>query len=228
MAKLTLCPMRESQPENQDFVHMLEPWFPLFARVGKAALRDFHAAIPMLGLPRKTERANDLHRAWRNNFRNVCDLAEPMLALREEPDGQGLDYLLCQMNPDMPFVLRWGRTDGETIHRNRTERNRTIQAQGRLFASMEPDPSELPVLTLAHTIEDEYTQAGRSCLWMGRLFLVRERPGENSETITEVHVYQNPSYGAGAETDVPPAIVVARQNEREEWGQIIQQIRDSA
>ncbi|MGA2582620.1 MAG: hypothetical protein ABSG31_05035 [Tepidisphaeraceae bacterium] len=218
--------MSESQPPNAELVHLLEPWFPLFSRVGAAAERDFIAAIPFLGLPRKTERANDLHRAWRNNFRRVCDLAEPSFLLREEPEGQGLDYLLCQMNMDLPFVMRWGRFDGETIRRNRTERSKQIQEQGRLFATMEPDAAELPTVTLAHTIEDEYTEAGQSCLWIGRLLLLRERPDE-SEVITEVCVYQKPNRDPSV-NDLPPPLVHARQNETEEWGQLIQQIKHSA
>jgi hypothetical protein len=205
--------MSELQPpSNNDVVHLLEPWFPLFARVGAAAERDFLAGIPILGLPRKTERANDLHRAWRNNFRRVCDLADPLLVLREEPEGQGLDYLLCQMNPEMPIALRWGRFDGERIRRNRTERNNQIQEQGLLFGSMEPDSSDLPSITLAHTIEDEYTEAGRSCLWIGRLLLLRETAGE-SEVITEVHVYQRPDRSNEPENDVPAPIVSARHDE---------------
>jgi hypothetical protein len=215
--------MSQSQPSNAELVHLLEPWFPLFSRVGAAAERDFLAAVPLLGIPRKTERANDMHRAWRSNLRRVCDLAEPSLVLREEPDGKGLDYLLCQMNPEMPFVLRWGRFNGETIRRNRTDRSAQVQEQGRLFASMEPDASELPTVTLAHTIEDEYTQAGRSCLWIGRLVLLRERTDE-SEVITEVHIYQKPEFDALAGDGVPTPLVVARQNEKEEWEQIIQHI----
>jgi len=218
--------MSENQPSNAKLVRLLEPWFPVFAEIGSAALRDFKAAIPLLGPPRKTERANDLHRAWRNNFRRACDFAEPLIILREEPDGEGLDYLLCQMNPDIPFVLRWARFDGEAVRRNRTQRSKQVQEQGRLFASMERDATELPTVTLGHTIEDEYTEAGRSCLWIGKLVLLRERWKE-SEVIAEAHVYSPPGPDASVSGEAPAPLISARQGELEQWGQMINRIRSA-
>ena len=206
---------------------MLEPWFPLFARVGVATERDVLAAMPLMGIPRKTERASDFHRCWRNNFRRVCDLAEGIFTLKEEPEGIVRDYIICEIDPQNPFVLLWARTDGQRINRNRTDRNKQIQQQEFFWDLSEPDSSELPAITLAHTIEDEYTEAGRPCLWMGRLLLVRERFG-TSETITEVHVYQKPDRCTQPSNEVPPPLVVAREQEDVEWQRIIRKIRKSA
>lgn len=218
--------MAKSQPSSIELSHLLQPWFPLFARVGTAAERDVLAAMSLLGIPRHTERAGDFHRAWRNNLRRVCDMASQFFTLREEPDGRGLDYLICQMNPKVPFVLRWGRYNGITVRRNRTERTTLNQEQGLLFDLMESDPSELPVLTLAHTIEDEFTIVGRSQLWIGRLYLVRERQHE-SEIVAEVHVYSPPDRAA-ATFETPAPIIARRNDEDAEWRRIVEGIRRQA
>ncbi len=217
--------MAESQPSSIELAKRLQPWFPLFARVGTAVERDVLAAIPLLGLPRKTERANDFHRAWRNNLRRVCDLASQFFELQEEPDGQGLDCLLCKMDPEMQFLLRWGRYNGNCVRRNRTERSKQFQEQGRFWAPAEPDSSELASLTLAHTIEDEFTVVGQSQMWVGRLLLLRERPDE-SEVVTEVHVYSPPDRTSMI-GEVPAPIIVERQNETEEWQRIVDLVRRS-
>lgn len=218
--------MAQGQPPSGiEMASLLEPWFPLFARVGTAVERDVLSAIPILGLPRKTERANDFHRAWRNNLRRVCDLAPQFFSLSEEEEGKGLDYLICKMDEDAPFAMRWGRYNGSTIRRNRTQRTGAFHEQGILFPCDEIDTSDLPTLTLAHTIEDEFTIVGRSQMWIGRLYLVQERTIQ-SELITEVHVYPEPirSIEMG---DVPAPLVVARQDETDEWERIIQDIRSA-
>ncbi len=209
---------------NFELVQQLEPWFPLFARIGEAALRDQLAAVPILGLPRKTECANDWHRAWRNNFRRVCDLAEDFVTLVEEPEGQGLDYLLFRMNPDKPFTMRWGRINGETIRRNRTARTREVHEQGTLFGVATESPSAMPNVTLGFTIEDYFTQVGQPCWWFGRLHLLRER-ADVSEFMTEVHVYPAPEQNTESPFGVPPPIVIARENEAQELEQMIENIR---
>ncbi|MGN6625885.1 MAG: hypothetical protein ACTHLN_04635 [Tepidisphaeraceae bacterium] len=218
--------MPQRQPSSIEMANWLEPWFPLLARIGTAVERDVLSAIPILGLPRKTERANDFHRAWRNNFRRVCDLAPQFFDLVEEDDGGGLDYLLCKMNPDIPFGMRWGRYNGTTIRRNRTQRSGQFYEQGLLFACDEFDSTELPTVTLAHTIEDEYTIVGQSQMWMGRLYLLRERPIQ-SELVAEVHVYPEPDRAAET-SSVPAPLVIAREDETEEWKRIIRDIRRSA
>jgi hypothetical protein len=220
--------MSKSQPSNSELARRLEPWYPVFAAVGTAVQRDFLAAISILGLPRKTERANDMHRAWRTNLRQVCDYADPMITIVEEPDGQGLDYILFN-DDNAPFAVRWGRFNGETVRRNRTDRNEQIQEQGVFnFALSEPaGGSEMPIVTLAHTIEDEHTEGGRSCLWIGRLLLLRERFAE-SEVITEVHVYSKPEPENLNEFDTPAPVVEARQEEAMQLKRMIKRIRRSA
>jgi hypothetical protein len=185
--------MSESQPPSGiELAQILEPWFPVFAVVHQAAMRDQLAAVPILGLPRKTERANDLHRAIRNNFRRMCDLADPLLRLEEEPDGSGLDYLVCSMT-DTPFAIRWGRFHKSTIHRNDTLRSRSYQEQGGLFGVLPGETTgEMQTITIGHTIEDDFTEAGRPQWWVGKLLLLKERPDE-SEVITTIHVYSRPA-----------------------------------
>jgi hypothetical protein len=218
--------MAERQPSSIELSDQLQPFFSLFARVGTAAERDVLAGMAVLGVPRHTERASDFHRAWRNNLRRVCDLAPQFFTLREEPEGKGLDYLICNLNPKMPFTLRWGRYNGTTIRRNRTERTAINQEQGVLFDSLLEGLPELPVLTLAHTIEDEFTFVGQSQLWIGRLYLLRERE-EQSEVITEVHVYSPPNRST-VNFETPAPIIVQRQDEDGEWQRIINDIKRSA
>jgi hypothetical protein len=202
---------------------MLEPWFSLLGSVGSATQRDQLAAIPILGMPRRTERANDFHRAWRKNLSTVCKFADPLLTMVEEPEGQGLDYLVCKMDPDRPFILRWGRYNGLTIRRNGTQRSRTVQEQGVLFAGCE-DADEMQAATLGFTIENDYTEAGIPCWYYGRLVLLRERR-EVSEFITDVWVYSPPAVNAGGEYEAPAPIVTAREQEVEDWERIVSDIR---
>lgn len=218
--------MSNRQLSNFDFTRLLEPWFPLLGRVHAAALRDHLAGIPLLGMPKKTERANDIHRAVRTNLRRVCDLAEPLMSLTEEPDGQGLDYLTCRMDQDRPFRIRWGHYKGGSIRRNRTERTRQQQEQGYFEFSdkqAEDEAEGTPWVTVGHTIEDDYVEIGAACWWIGRLVLLRERPME-CEVITEVHCFEPPIREVDRASEVPPPLVEAREQETREWEQMIQGI----
>lgn len=219
--------MSESQPSNAELVHHLEPWFPLLGRVVEHSMQRHKIAVPILGLPRRTERANDLHRAIRESFRAVADHADPLIELKEEPEGQGLDYLIWRIIPDRPFTMRWGRHNGGTIRRNRTHRTREIQEQTLLFGSSEADEQStaMPTCSLSFTIEDDYTEVGVPKWWIGRLYLVRERAVQ-SEVVTEAWVYQPPAEDAAA-FEAPPPVVAAREAELQEWGEMIADIRQN-
>jgi|SRR5665213_125886 len=215
----------KQQLSNAEIVHLTESWFPLFSKVMSASLRDHLAAVPILGIPRKTERACDIHRAARENFRRLCDFTDPLLKLVEEPEGSALDYLICNMSVDSPFAIRWGRYNGTTIRRNRTIRTNDVQEQGYLFGAPDAEIDTMPVVTLGHTIEDEYTEAGIPCWWIGRLYLLRERKRE-SEVITEVHVFSKPEQQVSPSSRSPT--VSARENEIEEWRKLANKIRKSS
>lgn len=219
--------MNEDQPSNAELVQNLEPWFPLMGRVFDHAMYRHKAAVPILGLPRKTERANDLHRAIRENFRTVAELAAPFFELKEEREGKGLDYLIWRIIPDVPFAMRWGIHNGGTINRNRTLRTKEVQEQTMLFGA--PADAEygasMPTCSVSFTIEDDYTEVGVPKWWMGRLYLIRERAMQ-SEVMTEAHVF-TPPIEDSAHFEVPPPVVAAREEEVAEWGQMVDQIRQN-
>lgn len=206
----------------------LNPWFPLFGQVVQAGLRDHLSAVPILGLPRKTERANDLHRAIRENFRRLCDLAGTnLLELREEPDGQGLDYLVSRLAD--PVAIRWGLYKGGTIKRNNTQRTRSCQEQGLLElpgVDLDVCEADMPLVSLAYPLADDYTEVGVPCWWINRLLLIREREGE-SEVITTIADFQQPQVGLNTYT-TPTAIVQVRAAEIEQWETTVEAIRNAA
>lgn len=217
--------MNEDQPTNAELVQHLEPWFPLIGRVFDHAMYRHRAAVPILGLPRKTERANDLHRAVRENFRTVAEMAAPFIELKEEREGKGLDYLVWRIIQDMPFTMRWGIHNAGTINRNRTDRTTEVREQTMLFGhpADEENGTSMPTCSVGFTIEDDYTEVGIPKWWIGRLYLIRERKMQ-SEVMTEAHVYP-PPVEDGNGFEVPPPVVAAREQEVEEWGEMVERIR---
>lgn len=212
---------------NFEIANGLNPWFPLFGEVVQAGLRDHLAAVPILGLPRKTERANDLHRAIRENFRRLCDLSAPMLELREEPDGQGLDYLVSRLAE--PVAVRWGLYKSGTIKRNDTLRTKCCQEQGLLplpGVDLDVHEADLPLVSLAYPLADDYTEIGVPCWWINRLLLIREREGD-SEVITTIADFPQPVVSVN-DYSTPSAIVQARAEEIEHWGAAVEAIRNAA
>ena len=211
---------------NQQAMNDLSPWFDLFGEVFEAAQRDHFAAISLLGVPRKTERAGELHRACRENFRRVCDTAAPLLELKEEPDGQGLDYLISRLG--QPLAVRLGFYKNGAIKRNRTDRTRTCQEQNILFPDCDLDEhvQDMPLLTLGYTISNDYTEVGVPCWFISKLLLLRERTGE-SEVITTIREFSEPKRNAGNYT-APSAIIKARQAELAQWEQMVRRIKKSA
>lgn len=221
----------EGMKDNNDFsndllVEATRPWFPLFADVAQTAMMRHLQAIALLGLPRKTERANDLHRAIRDGFRVMCDSADGLLGLVEEPEGQGLDYVVFRGFIDKPFSLRWGHWNGPRINRNATIRTAECQGQGLLFGGFDEETNGLPVATLGYTIEDDYTEAGIPAWWMGRLAILHERVDE-SEFVIEVARFARPETGI-IQDSTPSAILQAREEDVARWERMVQEVRGVA
>ena len=164
--------MKHKPPSKRDLLRSSEPWFPIISRVCQAAFRDVLAGVPVLGNPRKTERANDLHRAVRENFRRVCDLGH-FLRLVEEPEGKGLDYIVSSLNPDVQIGYRWGRYDGVAVRRNPSLRTKDFHEQGTLFSLVDDEPSGMPMLTVGLAIADDFWEANKPCCWLGRIMLLQ-------------------------------------------------------
>jgi hypothetical protein len=82
-----------------------------------------------------------------------------LLELREEPEGRGLDYLISRLGGE-PIAIRWGLSKGGRIRRNGTERSTEFQSQGVLFPELNSETlaDGLPLVTIAFTIEDGYTE----------------------------------------------------------------------
>jgi len=215
--------MKHKPPTNSNLVDFSDPWFPVFSKVCRLAVRDVLAAIPVLGPPRKTERANDLHRAVRQGFRQVCDMGG-FLQLVEEPEGKGLDYVVSTLNPATPISYRWGRFNGLTVRRNPTQRTEHLHEQGTLFSMMDDaaDPESMPMLTIGLGIADDYWEANQPCWWLGRVMLLREGE-EQSEVLAEIDAFEKP---ADREHHVVPApLVKARDEEIHELEELVGKVR---
>lgn len=219
--------MENNQPQDAWFAHQLEPWFPAFEIVARAAQRDHLAAISLLGLPKKTERANDFHRSFRTHFIELCDQVGTLMDIVEGPDGEGLDYLTCHMCPDQPFGVRWGKYGAGHIRRNRTERSHVIQSQGHLFEDALGEMLEvLPMVSLGYELADDYTLAGRPCWWMNRIVLLREGLSK-AHFITEVALLEQPHQDEAMPEDLAPYIE-AREHDRVALAHVVQQILGDA
>ena len=88
--------------ENEEIVEALEPYFPVLSEMVDKAFLGHLRSVPIMGLARKTERANDIHRAIRTKFRGLSDAASDLFELREEPEGVGMDYLIFRGLSDRP------------------------------------------------------------------------------------------------------------------------------
>src|SRR5687767_13468899 len=116
-----------NQPTNAEIARMARPWYPAVTQVFEMSWRDAMASVPILGIPRRGERANIVHAALRENFRRLCDDVEPFLTPVEEPDGKGLDYWVLNMGT--PVAFRVGKYNGAGVNRNDTFRQAEIQEQ---------------------------------------------------------------------------------------------------
>lgn len=219
--------MEHNQPSNDDVIREFSPLFPLWTRVMLRSTADAHAAVPILGIPKKVERAGDYHRATRENLRRLCDMIPELLELREGADGEGLDFMVCYLNPDQPKAVRWGRIpeDGR-VRRNDTKRTKHVQNTGMLFDEMDEDTDEYPTFTLGYTIRNDFIEMGVPQWTLGSVRLLRERPWE-SEVIKEIAAFESPEDRI-EEHQTPEPIIVAREEEEQLWLQMIEQLRNDA
>jgi hypothetical protein len=78
----------------------------------------------------------------------------------EEPEGQGLDYLVCRLIAEKCFALRWAHFDGVTVKRNHTQRTKEVQEQQWLFGAFDETKEGMPVVTMGYQWAYDYTEAG--------------------------------------------------------------------
>jgi len=222
--------MRNRHPTDQEIARALKPWHSAFASLLSRAEESVLAAHAVLGLARPTERANDFHRVQRNLFRAWCDETNDLFRFVEEPDGQGLDCIVCSVIPSKPFLIRFGRLKGQTISRNTTRRQSAARAFGTLSSDLlftdidDPEPGELRQVTLSYTIEDEGTAGGRPRWFMERVVLLVEH-FDCVDKLAEIANYSRPRSIAD---DARRAVVVPREDELALWRGQIQEARNSA
>ena len=154
-------------------------------------MRDVVEAVSILGIPRKTERASDMHRAMRKQLHAVCDEAEQHLQMIQEREGLGLDCVLFDFGEHL--AVRWVRYhEAGVLNRNDTERQAEFEGQGILFTELVPDEQRLHA-TLGLQLADDYVEAGHPCWWLKRLVLIRETPDHTTQFLEEIKRYAKPT-----------------------------------
>ena len=115
--------------------------------------------------------------------------------------------------------------DIAAISRNDTARQKMMQECGKIQPTSEQlaTNGELPVVTVSYTVEDDYTEAGVPCGWIGRIRLVRERK-HGLELIEDVRVFEKPAEREPA-LDQPSPRIVAKQDELEQLRQMTGDLR---
>ena len=213
---------------NSAVLEIQQTLFPLYDGVFSSAWRDVRRAEPILGLPRKGERAGDMHRAIRSNFQVACECQNiEVLELIEEPEGKALDYLVCTVNPDHPMAVRWGHyKDGEVLRRNRTSRQDQARGQGYLFSGLDDEVDGLPQVTLGYVLGDDYTEGGRPCWFLSRLVLLRERY-DKPESIAEIARYKPPSAERRA-NKAPSVVIRSRETDVQRFTALLEGVKKTA
>ena len=202
---------RRSAMTNFEIVDVISPWYEVFACVFRTADSDVRAVVSGIGVPRRTERANIYHLCIREGMRVLADRYDPVLTLVEEPEGQGLDYVVLHVG-DHQIGIRWPKWNGVQINRNDSNRTREIQDQGCFPFYMETHAG-LDTVAVAYVLQDDYTEGGRPCWWTSRLVLLREK-SFGDEFIDEVARFAQPDVSAvELESHDGPRIVV-RNGER--------------
>lgn len=212
-----------TSPSNEQIADALKPLYPILSDLVQTAMDRVIRGVTHLGMPRPVERAGDMHRAIRECLRPICDQCPEWLELTEEPEGKSMDYVsVTEKWTDHPLVLRWGRIKDGKISRNGTRRSVQTRATGYLFGDFDEKRNDLPMVTLTHTIEDDYTEVGVPQWWVGRITLVRERL-DASEFIAEVASFSQPEKRTQDEYDAP--LVRARELDAQRWGDMIERLR---
>jgi hypothetical protein len=209
----------KNHPTDAEIVRALTPWFPSIASLQEAAEERQLQAVGILGVPRRSERAGDFHRAWRTLARFWCDETNGLFRLVEEKEGLGLDCIVCELIPDKPFVIRPGRFNGSIVKRNSSHRQNSARAHGKLSSEFlfpgldDPAPGQLRQVTTAYSIEDDRTLGGKPAWYMAKLQLGREQ-FDGFELLADISHYSAP---VAIAEDVKRVVGVARQDELEAW-----------
>ncbi len=203
--------MARNSNTNRQIVAALEPWFPVLSYAANAAFLEVLRAIPILGIPRKTERASDLHRAFRKHAQIACDEAETVLTMVQEREGLGLDFIRFDMG--IAFAIRWVRypSDGR-LNRNDSQRQTDLEGQGYLFSELS-DSRKMPVVTLGLELADDYIEANVPRWWLSRMVLIREITDHATEFLGEICRYAPPA-AATTRTLVTPPMIKRVESER--------------
>ncbi len=207
--------MPVTMKNNDDFESALSPIFPVIADLYKAAEADVLASIPLLGPPRRVERAGRMHQAVRNQLRALCDREEiePIMELIEEPDGQDLDYLVWRMG--MTCAVRWGRFNKDRVRRNRTHRTQDCQKQMMMFPLMDVEIANMPLVSIIYDDEGDGYEAGIPLWWVKGLRLVRERE-DSIEQICAIAEFQQPKRRENRWKS-PTTVIREREANVERW-----------
>ncbi len=183
--------MNKNPQKNSEISAMIEPWREAFVAAVQCGYEDMLAAVPIVGIPRVSERGGLIHCTLRGALRHLCDVSEPFLTLIEEPEGRGgMDYILLDYG-GRRLVLRWTKISGNRISRNRTARQTAILEQGCFSFHEEHDNENVPSVTMTIMVEDDYIEANALCGWIGRIAVIRERSGQR-ELVNELAVFQKP------------------------------------
>jgi len=209
----------KNHPTDAEIVRALTPWFPSLASLLEATEERQLQAVGILGIPRRSERAGDFHRAWRTLSRFWCDETNELFRMVEEKEGLGLDCIVCTVIPEKPFVLRIGRFNGSMVKRNSSHRQNSACAQGKLSSDFlfpgldDPGPDQLRQVTITYWIEDDRTLGGIPAWYMAKLQLVREQ-FDGIELLADISRYGAP---VAIAEDVRRVVAVPRQEELEAW-----------
>lgn len=195
---------------NSEISQMVEPWDDVLACAFDSAISDARDCAVTYGMPRKGERASNVHVYVREGLRCLSDELAPTLTLVEEPEGQGADFVVLNVG-EKQLALRWSRWDGVRVNRNRTDRNKHIEEQSCFPFHMETGGGLISA-TLAYTLADDYTEAGQPCWWLDRVAIIRERSW-GIEIIRDIATFEQPPLEVVTEPYTNPRIV-ARDDER--------------
>ncbi len=219
-----------THPTDDEIVRALGPWHSSMAGIAKDAEDRVLSAIAILGLPRLTERAGDFHRVLRNLFRSWCDETHDLFRMIEERDGLGLDCMVCNLITGKAFIIRFGRLNLDIVKRNTSRRQTAARRHGKLSSELlfpdmdDPEVNELRQVTLAYTIEDEGTAAGRPRWFMERVWLLVEH-FDCVDHLAEVAQFDRPT---SITTDTRRAVAAPRADELKAWRKKIRRARNTA
>ncbi len=187
---------------NVEIIDVISPWYEVFGCVFRTAELDARSAIVEMGIPRRTERANIYHLCIREGMRVLAERYDRVLSLVEEPEGQGLDYVVLHAG-EQEVGIRWSKYDGVQINRNATNRTREIQNQGCFPFHMETNAG-LTSVVVGYVLQDDYTEGGQPCWWISKLALLREKSfgeeyidevarfTESGATVVDVENHESP------------------------------------